>query len=84
MASVVPEISPPAALGRLLGAAGTHLHNAGIDEMSWLFFAAADTLTDLVADLNNHAEAEAGTQTPARAVPASPAPGLADVSRKTR
>jgi hypothetical protein len=84
MTSIVPEISPLAALGRLLNAAGTHLHKAGIDDMSRLLFAAADTLTDLIANLNNHAGSQASTQMRERAVPAPPAPRPADVSRKAR
>jgi hypothetical protein len=70
--SIVPEISPLAALGRLLDAAGTHLHKVGIDDMSRLLFAAADTLTDLVVNLNDHAGSEAGEEARARACPAVP------------
>lgn len=84
MSSIVPEISPLAALGRLLDAAGTHLHKVGIDDMSRLLFAAADTLTDLVANLNDHAGPEADTQARARAVPAFPAPRPTDGTRKAR
>jgi hypothetical protein len=84
MTSIVPEISPLAALGRLLDAAGTHLHKVGIDDMSRLLFAAADTLTDLVANLNDHAGSEAGEEARARPVPPSPAPQPAHVSRKAR
>ncbi|WP_433892569.1 hypothetical protein [Streptomyces sp. CA-111067] len=84
MSSIVPEISPLAALGRLLDAAGTHLHKAGIDDMSRLLFAAADTLTDLVANLNDHTGSEAGEEARARAVPGSPAPRPANASKKAR
>jgi hypothetical protein len=65
-------------------AAGTHLHKTGIDDVSRLLFAAADALTDRVADLNDHAGSEAGEEARARAVPGSPDPRSASMSRKAR
>jgi hypothetical protein len=46
--TVVPDISLLAALGRLLGAASTHLHKVGVPEMAYVFSSAARTLDSLV------------------------------------
>jgi hypothetical protein len=82
--TVVPEISPLAALGRLLGASSTHLHKVGASDMAYAFSSAAGTLDKLIEDLNDLAGAEAGAETRAHTAPPSPVPPPADVPRKGR
>jgi hypothetical protein len=55
-----------------------------MEDMSRLLHTAADTLTDLAADLNDHAGTETGTEMRKRPVPASPVSRPADVPRKAR
>nr|WSX75919.1 hypothetical protein OH826_19920 [Streptomyces sp. NBC_00899] len=82
--TVVPEISPLAALGRLLSAASTHLHKVGVPEMAYAFSSAARTLDNLIEDLNTPAAAEPDADSRTHAAPPSPVPPPADVLRKGR
>lgn len=82
--TVVPEISPLAALGRLLGAASTHLHKVGVPEMAYVFSSAASIVDDLIEDLNNPAGAEPDANSRVQSAPPSLVPPPADVLRKGR
>ncbi|WP_225847284.1 hypothetical protein [Streptomyces sp. HPF1205] len=82
--SVAPHISPLAALGRLLSAAGTHLHGLGKADQSHLFATAADTLTHLTEDLNAPARSGTAAQPSAHTVHPQPTPPPPGTPRKRR
>jgi hypothetical protein len=83
-ASTAPQISPLAALRRLLSAASTHLHKVGTPDMALLFSASADTLDDLIQGLNSPAEPETDAQTRTHAAPPPLVPRATGASRQTR
>lgn len=82
--STAPQISPLAALGRLLSTASTHLHTIGAPDLALRFSSAADTLTCLTEDLNTSARSETAARPVARTLPRQPAPPSADTTGKGR